>query len=347
MKTTHYCVALLVLHGVGSLAAAAEARGVITKVDAAKKELVMDVRGVLAGPGMLLTLELPADATVQIGLIAPEAGTLKSLAVGQRVRVSYQERGGRRTVQLVRIVALLSPPTEPAPAAPVASGKSDVAAGTLRYIGYTERDLVLAHAGAGGREAYTPIQVPDAARITRDGQPIRFEDLKQDEAVSVQFTMKEGKRVALTVQAGTVTDQGLPQPQAVQPAAPQRGDRLKRALQQMGQFVDQAGQGKGPIVIEPKTAMQIRKLLAVGEQGIEQLREQGGGGDRLANLRQIVQMGAKLTAEIARGNTPKELDIEIDPALAASLNKVLVIADQVLYFVEQERSAAAAAAANR
>jgi hypothetical protein len=340
MKTRWYCLAVFLAGG--SLGHAAEARGVITKLDAAKKELVVDVRGVLAGPGMLLSLELPADATVQIGLIAPQSGTVKSLAVGQRVRVTYQERGGRRTVQLVRIVALLSPPSEPTPATPVASGKADVAAGTLRYIGYAERDLVLAHAGAGGREAYTPVQVPDSARITRDGQPIRFEDLKQDEAVSVQFAMKDGKRLALSVQAGTITDQPMAQPPPAQAGVPQRGERLKKALQQLGQFVEQAGQGKGPIVIDPQKAMQIRKLLAAGEQGLEQLREQGNGGDRLANLRQIVQMGAKVTAEIAQGNAPKELNIEIDPALAASLNKVLVITDQVLYFVEQERSAAAA-----
>ena len=55
-------------------------------------------------------------------------------------------------------------------------------------------------------------------------------------------------------------------------------------------------------------------------------------------LRQGVQMGMKLTAEIASGNAPKELDIDLDPELAASLNKVLLIADQVLYFVEQERA---------
>jgi hypothetical protein len=55
-------------------------------------------------------------------------------------------------------------------------------------------------------------------------------------------------------------------------------------------------------------------------------------------IRQGVQMGMTLTAQIANGNMPKELNIDVDPELAASLYKVLFIADQVLYFVEQERA---------
>lgn len=334
-----------------SAASAAEVRGVITKIDPAKNELVVDIKGVLAAKGELMTLYLPADATVQIGLVGPQPGTLKSLAAGQRVRVVFDDRNGKKMVQLVRIVALLSPSDPPAgnpnpnpnPLPPTGNGAGNVVSGTLRYIGLSERDILLAHAGAGGKEAYTPIQVPETARINRDKQQIRLEDLKSEEAVAVQFEMKDGKRVALAIQAGESADLPFPTPMPGQPAAPQRGARLKNALQQMGQMVDQAGQGKGPIVMDPQTALKIRKLLAAGEQGIQMMEEQGGanGGNRLAMLRQGVQMGMKLTAEIASGNAPKELDINIDPKLAASLNQVLGIADQVLYFVEQERAALA------
>ena len=42
---------------------AAETRGVITKVDPPRNELVVDAKGVLAAAGTTLTFELPADVT--------------------------------------------------------------------------------------------------------------------------------------------------------------------------------------------------------------------------------------------------------------------------------------------
>ena len=51
--------------------------------------------------------------------------------------------------------------------------------------------------GAGGKEVYTPIQVPETARISRDKQQIRLEDLKSEEVVAVQFEMKDGPELVL------------------------------------------------------------------------------------------------------------------------------------------------------
>src|SRR5258708_10013328 len=75
----------------GATAFAADFRGVITRVDPEKKEVVLEGRG-KGARGMSMTFHVDKDTQIVLG---QEAGVLGDLATGKRVRVIYEVKDGK------------------------------------------------------------------------------------------------------------------------------------------------------------------------------------------------------------------------------------------------------------
>jgi hypothetical protein len=82
----------------------------------------------------------------------------------------------------------------------------DALVGLLRRVALTEREIIVATPAANGKETYTTLPVAEDAKITRDGKAIAFDDLKEEERVSVKVEVRMGKKVALSVAVGAVGD---------------------------------------------------------------------------------------------------------------------------------------------
>ena len=82
---------------------------------------------------------------------------------------------------------------------PLATEPEDANAirGVLQRVAVTDREIVTVGPNSKGEEEVeTTISVPQSASITRDGQPIKFEDLKEGQSVIVHADSRNGKIVA-------------------------------------------------------------------------------------------------------------------------------------------------------
>src|SRR5947207_1628197 len=96
-------------------AVADEVRGIISKSDPEKNELVIDGRG-LGVRRQSLSFVLTSKTKVQL---AGQAGKAADLAAGKRVKVVYEMRDGQRVATDVTVNPLLANfAAPPAPAAP-------------------------------------------------------------------------------------------------------------------------------------------------------------------------------------------------------------------------------------
>jgi hypothetical protein len=191
MFLKHTVAALLLTAAVAAAGAAAEVRGIVSKVDPERKELLIELRG--RGRGTILSFVLGDGSRVLFG---QQAGGLGDLAPGQRVRVEYDLRDGRQVV-----VAVYLNGGRPAPAPVVVPrGGDNALTGTLQRVALTDREIVVVGRGPGGAPAETTVSVPETAKISRADQAIKLDDLKEGERVAVQVEKRDGKAVAVSVQ---------------------------------------------------------------------------------------------------------------------------------------------------
>lgn len=213
-----------------------EVRGVIAKVDPAKKELVLEARG-RGLRGRSLTVSVTADTRIEKG---GQAARLDDLTAGKRVRVSFETRGGQPIAVSVSVPDILgsllgvAAPT-PAPPSAAAPATGDSVAGELRRVAFTDRELVVID--QGGRE--TVLAVPQELAVARDGKAAEFADLKEGEQAVVQFVRRDGKRVATSVQVGEAAA-AVPRENRLQ--------RLRRVLKYVDLMLDLADRAK---VLDP------------------------------------------------------------------------------------------------
>jgi hypothetical protein len=117
--------------------------------------------------------------------------------------VLYEFRDGRRVALGVTVHgALIREAMKPAPTGP--AGDKDTVAGTLARVAFTEREIVVVTPGARGADSETTFAVPEGTAITRDQKPVKLDDLKEGEKVAVRGAMKDGKRVAQSIEVGAV-----------------------------------------------------------------------------------------------------------------------------------------------
>ena len=195
MSAPRCLLALLTGFAFAVAAPAATVRGVIIRVDPAKKVIELEGRG-RGVRGATLTFTLSAEAPVMFG---DQPGTLADLEVGRRVRVEYEANGDHLVAQAIHVLGGARPAV-PTVALPPANG--DALSGVLRRVGYSDREVVVIGPGAKGPATETSVDVPESARIERNGKAATLDDLKEGDAVTVQVEKKDGRESALSIQVG-------------------------------------------------------------------------------------------------------------------------------------------------
>jgi len=204
--------ALALLLTVAPLVNAEQMRGVVTSVDVAKKELVIEGRG-LGKRGKSFTFTFGKDVRILFG---DEAGAIADLAGGQTIRITYEAKDGAQVATTIQVNGARRP-AQP-------TGAGETIAGVLRRVAYTEREIIVA-ASDKGKEAYTTLPVAEDAKIARDGKGIAFDDLKEEERCSVKVEVRDSKKIAVSITIGAAES-----PKAGKPDEPSKIAKVRMIL---------------------------------------------------------------------------------------------------------------------
>jgi Cu/Ag efflux protein CusF len=198
MTTPRIAFALLAGLMFAVTASAAEVRGVVSRIDPDKKELVLEERG-LGVRGTVLVFALPDQTPVLFG---DQPAALSDVQVGRRVRVEYELDDGRQVVQMIHVLGGPKPPPPPTVTPPIAPINGDALTGVLRHVGYSDREVTVVGPGAKGAQTETTLAVPESARIVKNGKEATLDDLKEGDTGTVQVEKKDGRPTAAVVQVG-------------------------------------------------------------------------------------------------------------------------------------------------
>jgi hypothetical protein len=246
------CGSLLCLALLSAGALADEARGTISRIDPDRRQIVVVVngRGIHHVP---MTFDLDDNSQISAG---NQAAKITDLRTGQRARIYYEMHDGHRVAVGITVRGRLgdidlggalkgvlggaAPRNSDEP--PPAPGPEDANAirGVLQRVAITDREIVTVGPGSkGDSEVETTISVPQSASVTRDGQPIKFEDLKEGQAVTVHADSKNGKIVARDIQLGSAP----PRPAT---AKSERIEKIRRFLKLVDALLEQKQSGDQP-----------------------------------------------------------------------------------------------------
>jgi Cu/Ag efflux protein CusF len=169
---------------------AAEVRGVISKVNADKHELLLEGKS-RGFRGTTVRFAVDADTKVRFG---DEDGKLGDLDVGRRVVVTFDEQDGKKTALVIR--AFGAKPEGKTVGAVAGDG------GVVRLVSLTEREIVVTSGPESGGEKETVYSIPKDAKIVRNDKAITLDEIKEGEKVTVEADRRDGKEVARTVYVG-------------------------------------------------------------------------------------------------------------------------------------------------
>jgi hypothetical protein len=243
MTTRTSALALPVLLTIASFAPAQQVRGIISSVEPAKKQLVIE--GLSLGVrGMSLKFTLD-DKALQVWF-GREAGKVEELVAGQRVVVTYETKADRRVATAVYVRSLRPAQRQPAPAADAPKARKapdeEQVAGLLRRVDRTEREIVVAVQAANGQEKYVTLPVPEDAEVTRDSKPIKFDDLKEEEDVVAGVETRNGKRVAAAIAVGKHAAIAAKPAPAMNKEQPSKIARLRQVLKVVDAILEEVDQ---------------------------------------------------------------------------------------------------------
>jgi Cu/Ag efflux protein CusF len=228
---------------------AEEFRGRITKVDAAKKEIVVEGRGSARGLG--LGFAVTGDTKILFGR---EPAKFEDLQTGDRVRLHYETRNNQRVALSITDLSLLPrlpasgnagpervPPSAPAEKSPTGNAAgpmpANTVAGRLARIGLTEKEIVIIGPGAqGAKETETTLLIPANVKIAKDQKPLKLEELKEGEQVTVRTEKRDGHLVAAEIQTGAAISAAMPSPA---PATNPRIEKIRQVLKVADWFLQQ------------------------------------------------------------------------------------------------------------
>jgi Cu/Ag efflux protein CusF len=257
-KSMRWIISLAAVAFVSAVCHAEEFRGRITKIDPSKKEVVVEGRGSTRG----LALGFAINAETRI-LLGREPAKLEDLQTGDRVRVYYENRNNQRTALSITDLSLLprlpagnTPPERgPAPNAPAEKAPAGNAtvppplgpntiAGRLVRVGLTEKEIVVVSPGAqGAKEAESTLLIPPDVKISKDQKPLKLEELKEGEAVTVRTEKRDGHLVAAEIQTGGAATAAMPTPPPAPPPN-QRIEKIRQALKIADWFLQQLQEQK-------------------------------------------------------------------------------------------------------
>jgi hypothetical protein len=228
MTTARCALALLTILALVLTSFGAEVRGRIARVDLEKNVIVLEP--LLLRRGEPMSLALDKDTQVLFGR---QAGTSADLSEGRRARVEYELRDGRLIARAVHVVG--AAPTRRAMTLPPGEGL----AGVLRRVALTDREIVIIGPGATGPETETTVAVPEGTKIFKDGKPVAFDDLKENDTVRAQVENRDGKLTAVLIQAGPVAVAVTSQRQDLLP-------KIRGVLQMLDKILEQMEKSRGP-----------------------------------------------------------------------------------------------------
>ncbi len=210
------CIATVLIGG--TAASAQELRGTVQRIDPQRGELSVQARGKgLRGFPILVAVD--RETQVQIGR---QPGAVADLKPGDRVRILYESRDGRRVA--LAIAARAGPRNGAVPAA-----DPDMVAGALRHVSVADREITVASPGPRGEDATATIRVPSGVPITRDDdKALRLEDLREGQPVAVHTEHRDGRLVATSIHVGAPSDRG------------ERIERIRNFLRMADFFLQQA-----------------------------------------------------------------------------------------------------------
>lgn len=187
LTRTIQVVALLFL--LPALSEAAEVRGRIIQVDAEKNAFMLG--GIRKERGRNTWLYLDRETAITW---ENEVANKNDLAPGRRVLVSFEERDGRK---VVRSVDIRGP-------RPLSREKRDpgTVVGILQRVAQTEREVVVIWSDDKGQEKETACWVAARVKVSRDGKPIEYGQLKEGERVTVRYEQRDQGREAVVIQVG-------------------------------------------------------------------------------------------------------------------------------------------------
>ncbi len=181
MTWKHFTGVALVGLLVAGPAGAETARGVITKVDVEKGQLVIQGKGKGS-----MTFSLVKDARVEKG---KKDGKVKDLRVGRRVRVRYKEDGEKLVATSVRVMGRK---------AARANGRPIL--GRLQDIDLEDRQItVRGKLGRGEKRRAITLDLPDGVKVTRAGKPFKLKDLEKGTLVRVEHRTRGGQLEAQAI----------------------------------------------------------------------------------------------------------------------------------------------------
>jgi len=225
MSARPFLVAVTSVLLLAPLAQAEQMRGVVSEVNGARKQLVIEGRGI-GKRGKIFTFTMATDAAVLLG---NDRGKLEDLASGQSVVIQFDTKDGQR------IAIKVQGPATPAAKRPAAQAAENVLTGVLRRVALTEREIVVAVVGADGKEVYTSLPVAANAKIVRDDKEIKFDDLKEEERAAVRMEVRDGKKVAVDIRVGKAA---VAVAVAADPNAPSTVTKLRMALRIADQLLE-------------------------------------------------------------------------------------------------------------
>ncbi|HEY1861138.1 MAG TPA: hypothetical protein VGG61_12325 [Gemmataceae bacterium] len=233
MQLKRYLLVLMAGLLVAGTASAVEVRGVITKIDPDKKELLIEGKG--KDRGTTFTFSLADDTRILFG---SKTGTAADLAAGKRVRVAYEERDGKRSNVVIHALYLQPKGAEATPATTTASASAG--SGTVRLINHEDREIVVVAGGGKGKEAETTLLVPKDVKVQRGDKATDLNELKEGETLSYEADQKDGKLTAKSLRVGAAD----PNAKATTPAPPasakgEKGEKAMMLLQRIMKLMDQ------------------------------------------------------------------------------------------------------------
>jgi len=186
MNAKHFAGVLVAGLLLAGPALAETARGIITKVDLENGQLVVRGKGKGTGKGTM-TFTLVKDSRVEQG---KNAGKVKDLEVGRRVRVRYKDEDDRLIVTSVRVLGRK---------AARANGRPIL--GRVQKIAVKDRQItVRGKLAKGEKRREITLDLPANVKVLRAGKPFKLNDLEEGTLVRVEHRSRDGRLVAQTIQ---------------------------------------------------------------------------------------------------------------------------------------------------
>jgi hypothetical protein len=186
MASRRWTGALLTILVLAGPSLAEEVRGVITRVDLARKKVVVEGRG-RGVRGVALTFTLARDCQIMFGR---ETGTPDDLEAGRRVRVRFETDNGEKVASLLRVRGRLPDRND---------GKT--VTGTLKRLDREKAEIVVSvRVGKRTPAREVTLTLADKIAVTRGGKTIPLEQLKEGARIRVHRESRKGTMVAQSIQ---------------------------------------------------------------------------------------------------------------------------------------------------